>query len=229
MKKETTTTEKILSRFATGEISIEKRDDDKRSRKIIGYAAVFERWSNPLGFDGWLFREKIDRTAFDNVLNDDVVAVFNHDNNLILARNKKTLSLSVDATGLRFEFEAPNSPNGDNVLEALERGDVVGSSFRFIPKVTQWEESTEDGIKEDRTIMELERLIDVGPVTFPAYPDATAEADKRDYDTYLEANPRNDNDKSTTQPPNHSTTNQPDNVLCEWQRNLRKKKLEINK
>jgi phage head maturation protease len=63
--------------------------------------------------------------------------------------------------------------------------------------------------------MEIDNLIDVGPVTFPAYPDATAEADKRDYDSYLEANPRE--------------TPQPANVPCEWQRNLREKELELYK
>ena len=131
--------------------------------------------------DGW-FREKIDARAFDNVLNDDVVAVFNHDNNIILARNKKTLNLSIDEIGLRYEFDAPKSPNGDNILAAVERGDIVGSSFRFIPKTTQWQPSDQDGIEEDRTITEISNLIDVGPVTFPAYPDSTASADMRDFE-----------------------------------------------
>jgi len=187
---------KIQPRFFEGaSIKIEKREDGEKSRKIIGYAAVFNRWSQPLGYDGW-FREKIDPAAFNNVLDHDVVAVFNHDNNLLLARNKKSMKLSVDSVGLRYEFEAPNSPNGDNVLEAIERGDVVGSSFRFMPKSTKWEKSEVEGIEEDRTILEIENLIDVGPVTFPAYPDATAEIDKRDYDRYCKENREAENNEA---------------------------------
>jgi len=175
------TKNKILQRFSDCEIKVEQREDGEATRKITGYAAVFNKWSNPLGMDGW-FREKIDARAFDNVLNDDVVAVFNHDNNIILARNKKTLNLLIDEIGLRYEFDAPKSPNGDNILAAVERGDIVGSSFRFIPKTTQWQPSDQDGIEEDRTITEISNLIDVGPVTFPAYPDSTASADMRDFE-----------------------------------------------
>ena len=111
------TKNKILQRFSDCEIKVEQREDGEETRKITGYAAVFNKWSNPLGMDGW-FREKIDARAFDNVLNDDVVAVFNHDNNIILARNKKTLNLLIDEIGLRYEFDAPKSPNGDNILAA---------------------------------------------------------------------------------------------------------------
>ena len=175
------TKNKILQRFSDCEIKVEQREDGEETRKITGYAAVFNKWSNPLGMGGW-FREKIDARAFDNVLNDDVVAVFNHDNNIILARNKKTLNLLIDEIGLRYEFDAPKSPNGDNILAAVERGDIVGSSFRFIPKTTQWQPSEVDGIEEDRTITEISNLIDVGPVTFPAYPDSTASADMRDFE-----------------------------------------------
>jgi len=206
---------KIQPRYYEGSnVQIEQRDDGEPSRKITGYAAVFNRWSSPLGYDGW-FREKIDPAAFNNVLDQDIVAVFNHDNNIILARNKKTMQLSVDDVGLRYEFDAPSSPNGDNVLAAIAREDVIGSSFRFLPKSTQWEKSEVEGIEEDRTILEIQQLIDVGPVTFPAYPDATAEVDKRDYDNYLSEHPRE--------------PKTPANEPCEWQRSLKEKELELYK
>ena len=124
--------------FVTGNIRIEERADGGESRKVGGYAATFNKWSLPL-YGGW-FREKVSPGAFDAVLDQDVVAVFNHNDNYILARNKKTLNLSVDAVGLRYEFDAPKSSNGDNILEAIRRGDIIGSSFRFIPKTVQWEQ-----------------------------------------------------------------------------------------
>ena len=53
------------------------------SRTIVGHAAVFDQLSNNLGwYEEWY--EQIDRGAFDDVLSDDVRALFNHDANLVL-------------------------------------------------------------------------------------------------------------------------------------------------
>lgn len=151
---------------------IRANEKGEKSRTVVGYAAVFERWSHPMLW----FKEKIDRNAFDGVLGDDVVAVFNHNDNLILARNKKTLYITVDDTGLRYEFEAPNTTAGNDLLESIARGDIEGSSFRFTIDGEAWEKAPKDdpdGVEEYRTITKIGRLIDVGPVTFPAYPDST--------------------------------------------------------
>lgn len=157
---------------------IESREDGQESRRIVGYAAKFDKWSLPIG--GW-FKEKISRGAFDDVLKGDVVAVFNHDKNYILARNGSTLNLSVDDVGLRYEFEAPNNTAGNDLLESVSRGDIKGSSFRFIANKITWETAPKgDEVEELRTIEKVETLIDVGPVTFPAYPDTEVAKRSRD-------------------------------------------------
>ncbi len=166
-------------RFYNLPVTIEKRDG-KESRTIVGYAAVFNKFSDPIG--GW-FREKIDPGAFDNVLNQDTVCLFNHDSNLVLARNNKTLVLSVDDVGLQYRFEAPNTTAGNDLLENIGLGNIVKSSFAFTTKRAEWAKNTDNNnIEEDRTIMEIENLIDVSPVTFAAYPDAVVA--KREYDVY---------------------------------------------
>ena len=169
---------------------IEERADGKPSRKIIGYAAVFEKWSKPIA--GW-FKEKVSRQAFDEVLKNDVVAVFNHDKNKILARNGKTLVLEVDQRGLKYSFEAPNTTAGNDLLESISRGDVSGSSFQFIPKKVSWEKAPKDdpdGVEELRTIEKVGLLIDVGPVVFPAYPDT--DAARRSMENFYKENPAQD-------------------------------------
>lgn len=174
-------------RFFVLPVNIEKREDDQESRTIYGYAAVFNRWSDPIY--GW-FREKIDPAAFNNVLEQDTVCLFNHDRNQVLARNKSTLKLSVDATGLRYEFEAPKTSLGNDLLENIRLGNIKNSSFAFTVKRAEWAKNTDDTqIEEDRTILEVENLIDVSPVTFPAYPDATVA--KREYENFC-AEKRND-------------------------------------
>lgn len=59
------------------EIKVEKREDGEGPR-IVGYAAKFNTRSNNLGG----FVEVIAPGAFDDVLDDDVRALFNHDRNL---------------------------------------------------------------------------------------------------------------------------------------------------
>lgn len=143
------------------------------SRTIEGYAAVFNSESEDFGW----FVEEIAPGAFDDVLGNDVRALFNHDNNLILARTtSKTLEISVDERGLKYKFEAPNTSVGNDLLESIRRGDVSQSSFGFTVADAKWEdlEMMKDGkkwFKTKRTILKLERLYDVSPVTFPAYPD----------------------------------------------------------
>jgi len=166
--------------FQDARLGIEKREDGTASRKVIGYAAVFEKWSR--NFGPW-FREKISRDAFAATDMSDAVALFNHDSNQLLARNGKTLTLSVDEIGLRYEFEAPNTTAGNDLLESISRGDVSGSSFSFTIEEDTWNESETEEVEEDRTITKIGRLFDVGPVTYPAYPDTIVAGAKRNYET----------------------------------------------
>lgn len=150
--------------------TIERRDNS--SRHVTGYAAVFNKLSHDLGG----FVEIIAEGAFDGVVEkSDVFAVINHDASRgILARSRYgegTLKLSVDEVGLKYEFDAPNTALGDELLEMLTRGDIRESSFAF------WVADDEIGKSEDgmmlRTITRIEELFDVSPVYQPAYPDTT--------------------------------------------------------
>lgn len=111
------------------EIKIEKREDGEGPR-IVGYAAKFNTRSNNLGG----FVEVIAPGAFDDVLDDDVRALFNHDRNFVLGRTKAgTLELTVDEVGLRYEISPPDTQTvRDMVIEPMGRGDVNQSSLRFV-------------------------------------------------------------------------------------------------
>ena len=147
--------------------TIEVRAEGDNTPTISGYASVFNSMSENLGG----FREIIAPGAFDSVLQDDVRALFNHDPNYLLARSASgTLKLSVDEQGLRYEFEPPNTTAGRDLVESMKRGDISQSSFAFTVAKDSWEER-DGGVV--RTINKVERLFDVSPVTYPAYPDAS--------------------------------------------------------
>jgi HK97 family phage prohead protease len=165
---QTTTTNKETRTFKSQELRA-----NAESRRVEGYAALFGSESDVLGW----FVEEIAPGAFDDVLSDDVRALYNHDENLILARTASgTLELSIDERGLRYAFDAPNTTAGNDLLESIKRGDISQSSFGFRVRDDKWEnmEMDQNGkkmTKTKRTIMKVERLFDVSPVTFPAYPD----------------------------------------------------------
>jgi len=159
-------------------LNIERRDD--APAKIVGHAAVFNKISEKLGW----FREIILPGAFDDVLENDVRALFNHDSNIVLGRTKsKTLQLRVDENGLYYEIELPDTQAARDLMISIERGDISQSSFGF-SIASNGDEWKQDEEKNDlRYIKKVKRLYDISPVTFPAYPDT--DAAKRSHDEYV--------------------------------------------
>ena len=139
---------------------------DEESRKVEGYALLFDTPS-----DGLSFEETIERGALDGVLEkSDVFALLNHDASRgILARwngGPISLDLKVDEKGLRYSFEAPKTTLGDELLEYLRRGEVNASSFAFTVEKDTWEEKND---KWYRAIHKIGQLYDVSPVYSAAY------------------------------------------------------------
>ncbi|UCG30038.1 MAG: HK97 family phage prohead protease [candidate division WOR-3 bacterium] len=149
---------------------------EQEGNTIRGYAAVYNSDSEWMGG----FYEQIATGAFDNVLDNDVRAYFNHDENLLLGRvSSGTLRIGTDKRGLYYEVDLPNTTYANDLVELMKRGDVNQSSFAFLIDEDRWEQR--DG-KTYRIIEKVSRLLDVSPVSQPAYPDATSEL-KRDLET----------------------------------------------
>ena len=137
-------------------------------KKWHGHAAVFNVEAR-IG----TFREKVLPGAFRTAIaEDDVRALFNHDPNLILGRNRSyptpTLRLKEDAIGLFIEINPPDATYARDLAESIARGDVSQMSFAFsIPEGGEsWDFTNRDNPL--RTISKV-RLFDISPVTYPAY------------------------------------------------------------
>ena len=79
----------------------------------------------------------------------------------------------MDETGLRYEISPPDTQLvRDMVLAPMRRGDISQSSFGFYVAEDDWKEDRDSGAVT-RTITKVERLLDVSPVTYPAYPDTS--------------------------------------------------------
>lgn len=136
---------------------------------IIGHAAVFNSLSEML----WGFREMIAPGAFrDAILVSDVRALLNHEPSFVLGRKKTgTLKLWEDERGLAIDIDPPETQWASDLLVSIGRGDIDQMSFGFTVGEDRWEEI--DG-ETRRTILRVDELFDVSPVTFPAYPETDA-------------------------------------------------------
>lgn len=168
-------------RMTPGDIIL-RRDGLEGPVTVSGYAAVFYRADDP-GTEYKLsprMVERIDPRAFDRALveKDDARALFNHDPDNLLARvSADTLRLSIDDRGLRYSFEAnEQDPDHLRVLEKIRRKDLTGSSFSFTVDAQRFDKG-ENGAPNVRTILGVS-LLDVGPVTFPAYTGTSTGADR---------------------------------------------------
>lgn len=157
----------------SGEVFIRSlnADEGNDSRIVAGYAVKFESMSQYIGYYEIIRKGAITN---DTIMQSDIFALFNHDTDAVLARSRYgegSLALELREDGLYYEFEAPHTAIGDELLEHLKRGEMSTSSFAFtLPE----DGSGEHWFKDEngnliREITHIERLYDVSPVYEPAY------------------------------------------------------------
>ncbi len=159
--------------------------EDNGAPKIRGYAAVFNSRSQVMTTPkGKPFVETIAPGAFKRALDGgaDVRGLANHEPTQLLGRRGAgTLRIGEDDRGLYYEIDPPDTTAGRDTVASLKRGDMAGSSFAFAVVEDDW--SKDDAgmaVRELRSV----HLFDVGPVTFPAYLEASAAY--RSYDAFAE-------------------------------------------
>lgn len=119
--------------------------------------------------------ERISERAFDRPLKEqaDVRLLLNHDPSKLLARTSSgTLQLRADGRGLAVDADIADTTTGRDVRTLIERGDLTGMSFAFVPNRDADTWSVAPDGRQMRTINDLD-LLDVSLATFPAYKDAS--------------------------------------------------------
>lgn len=143
---------------------------------IEGYFSVFnsiyELWPGAT--------ESVAPGAFSETLGNDIRALVNHDDTLVLGRNKAgTLELREDSHGLWGKIKVnPNDGDAMNLYERVKRGDVDQCSFGF------WIEDEETEFRDDGSIhwtIRKVNLFEVSVCTFPAYEATEVSARKADF------------------------------------------------
>ena len=147
-------------------VEFRKIDIKVESRRIEGFIHYNSETSD-IGF-----YEVLDPHCFDKTLREskDIRALFNHTDENILARTKNnSLHFENREDGLYFNFAAPNTTIGNDVLEMAKEDLLSGTSFGMIVMNDEWR--TVEG-RQCRKVKEA-RLIEVSVLTsLPAYPDS---------------------------------------------------------
>lgn len=155
----------------------ELRAKEDNSRTIKGLGITYNTLSE--NFAPWLpggLYEIIEPGAGRGLLeNENIMILFNHDPNLVLARNMNTAKLTETDEGVVYEYDTPNTSVGNDLLENVRLKNVRKSSFAFIPKEVRNETMDYEGLGKInlRRIVRFKEFFDFSPVTYPAYNDSS--------------------------------------------------------
>lgn len=181
-------------------------------RTVSGYAIRFNEDSAFMGFTERISPSALPASMLENA---DIFAYFNHDWSKVLARTPKSLKLDLRNDGLYYEFEAPNTQDGNDLLEHIKRGEMYGTSFAFsLPEDGSGEVWTkqEDGTYL-REIVMFDALYEISPVYTPAYPTTSVSARCLEYvrnteEQNMKENEKDELEKDKPSEPNESQDNE---------------------
>jgi uncharacterized protein len=158
-----------------------KRDAEENSEMIIeGYFALYEA-ETELFTNSY---EIISKGAFDKTLNNDVRALWNHNTQYVLGRNRSgTLELKTDEKGLYGLIRLPDTQYAEDLYNLIKRGDVDQCSFGFNILDESLEELANGGYRW--RINEID-LHEISVVTFPAYENTTVQARSKELEKLQE-------------------------------------------
>lgn len=188
MKKSKETVVRRTLCTSNAQLRLRESEGETSGRTITGYAILFNTPSAALwSDDDSEAREVIAPEAITKELLDgcDIKFTMFHDRQIILGRSNKgsgTLEYFVDEKGVGFNLELPDSPNGNEALSAVKRGDISGCSFAFSTKYwdSDFVERTVE-VKNARsiityTVRNVTGIYDFTLAADPAYPDTSVEA-----------------------------------------------------
>lgn len=155
-------------------------NENDESRVITGKAVTFDTPSQYIGYTEYIRSSAITQ---DLINNSDIIMNFQHDDTRMLARwtrGKGTLNVSLREDGVYFEFEAPDTTLGNDILWHVRHGNLTKCSFAFTISENGMRWYRDDNNELVGEVVDIDGLYDLSIVTTPAYEDTYVDA--RDFD-----------------------------------------------
>ena len=144
---------------------------DEGGQIVEGYATTFNQpydlWNEP----GYVFREQVDRHAFDDTDMTDVIMQYDHEGRVFARTSNGTLELRIDDHGLHIRADLNGTEIGRQLYEEIKGGYTDKMSFGFTVDEDERliQEDNENGTMTVlRTIKRIGKLYDVSAVSLPA-------------------------------------------------------------
>ena len=154
-------------------VTLEVKKDGSNKPLVHGTVSVYNSESNMIvDKRGRKFIEVIEPGFFSGVLDQDVFATIEHDDNKIVGRSSAgTLKITDTPTELRTENDVAPTTFGNDLLVNIGRGEIRGMSFAFQCKDggDQWERRSGDVYKRTLKAGGCAALLDITYTANPVY------------------------------------------------------------
>ena len=157
----------ILTVVADQDGPDEERDEKKT---VAGYASTFNEPYVLYEDEDLIYREQVDRSAFDETDMSDVIMQYNHEGRVFARITNNTLRVSPDDKGLFIEADLGGTELGRQLFDEIRGGYTDKMSFGFIVSADEELRTKDEDGRVDilRTITGISKLFDVSAVSIPA-------------------------------------------------------------
>ena len=157
----------ILTVVADQDGPDEERDEKKT---VAGYASTFNEPYILYEDEDLIYREQVDRSAFDETDMSDVIMQYNHEGRVFARITNNTLRVSPDDKGLFIEADLGGTELGRQLFDEIRGGYTDKMSFGFIVSADEELRTKDEDGRVDilRTITGISKLFDVSAVSIPA-------------------------------------------------------------
>ena len=149
----------------------DKPDEDREDRKVVaGYASTLNEPYVLYEDEDLIYREQVDRSAFDETDMSDVIMQYNHEGRVFARITNNTLRVTPDERGLFIEADLGGTDLGREMYEEIRGGYTDKMSFGFIVSADEELRTKDEDGRVDilRTITGISKLFDVSAVSIPA-------------------------------------------------------------
>ena len=146
-------------------------DEEREEKKTVaGYASTFNEPYVLYEDEDLIYREQVDRSAFDETDMSDVIMQYNHEGRVFARITNNTLRVSPDDKGLFIEADLGGTELGRQLFDEIRGGYTDKMSFGFIVSADDELRSKDEDGRVDilRTITGISKLFDVSAVSIPA-------------------------------------------------------------
>lgn len=163
--------EEILERVKKG---IQYRDmmlsiDENAEKRVTGYATTFNQPYTLYEDTDVVFREQVDKDAFNDADMSDVIMQYDHRGRVFARIRNNTLELRTDAKGLFVSANLGGTEIGRQLYEEIRGGYTDKMSFAFTVSGDRLDRFEENNRRVYlRTITQINKVFDVSAVSIPA-------------------------------------------------------------